>query len=46
MCCMYFQGSTALHLAALRNDNNLEVIQVLLINGCKPDIKDKQVNRK
>lgn len=40
---MYFQGRTALHLAASRKKNIFGVIQVLLKNGFKADIKDKEV---
>lgn len=40
---MCFQGRTALHMAALRKENCLTVIQLLLQNGLKDDIKNNQV---
>ena len=43
---MSLKGRTALHVAAGNHFKiNLDVIRLLLENGCKPDDKDKQVQK-
>lgn len=41
-----FQEKSALHEAATGHQTNLEIIKILFKNGCKPDHKDFEVNRK